>query len=215
MSDRKSIDEIRERIVGDGVILCVRFGGMGGVVDACRAAARGGLRILEITLTTPGWSEVIEELSGDKDLSVGGGTVLTVEEVRAVANAGGQFALSPVFDPAVVDEALRLGLLPMPGAATPGEILAAHRHGAPLVKIFPAGALGGPDYIRAIRGPLPQVPLVPTSGPSSETIADYVAAGAVAVGVGREVFPPGFDLDGAEAAARRVRSAMDLAKGRV
>lgn len=214
MSDRGRVDSVRDRIVLDGVILCVRFGSDRGVADACRAAVRGGVRILEITLTTPGWAGLIEEFSRDEDLLVGGGTVLSAEEVRAVAGAGGRFALSPVFDPAVTDEALRLGLLPMPGAATPGEILAAHRHGAPLVKVFPAGALGGPEYLRAVRGPLPGISLVPTSGPSSETIADYVTAGAVAVGVGREIFPPGFDLGGVERAAHRVRAAMDVAKGR-
>ena len=129
-------------------------------------------------------------------------------EVRQVAEAGGRFALSPVFDPAVMEEARRLGLLGIPGAATPAEILAAHRHGAPAVKIFPAGALGGPAYLRAVRGPLPGIPLVPTSGPRSDNLAEYFAAGAVAVGVGAEVLHPGFTPASVEAAARKVVAAM-------
>jgi len=114
-----------------------------------------------------------------------------------------------VHDPEVVREAHRLGLLAVPGAATPTEILAAHGGGARLVKFFPSAALGGPAFIRAFRGPLPHIPLVPTSGPTAETLADYLDAGAVAVGVGPEVFPPGFTTAHVEAAARRIRHAAD------
>jgi len=176
------------------------------------AAVRGGLSLLEITLTTPGALRAIEALSRENGAIPGGGTVLTPDEVRAVAEAGGRFVLSPVFDRAVVDEAHRLGLLAVPGASTPTEILAAHRHGARMVKVFPAAALGGAAYLRAIRGPLPDIPLVPTNGITAATIADYVAAGAVVVGVGGEVFPPNFTLDHVEAASRRVRHAMDAAR---
>ncbi len=119
---------------------------------------------------------------------------------------------SPIFDPEVVDEAHRLGLLAVPGTATPTEILAAHRHGARLVKVFPSGALGGPDFVRAVRGPLPDVPLVPTSGPTAETLGDYLAAGAAAVGVGAEIFPAGLDPREIEAAACRVRAAFESAR---
>jgi len=111
-----------------------------------------------------------------------------------------------------VHEAHRLGLLAVPGTATPTEILAAHRGGARLVKVFPSGALGGPEFLRAVRGPLPHVPLVPTSGPNAGNLHEYLAAGAVAVGVGREVFPPGFTLQSVEAASRRVREALDAAR---
>jgi uncharacterized protein YunC (DUF1805 family) len=138
--------------------------------------------------------------------------VLDPEDVRRVADTGARFVLSPVFDPEVVDEAHRLGLLAVPGASTPTEILRAHRHGARLVKVFPSGALGGPDYLRAVRGPLPEIPLVPTSGPTSESFAAWLDAGAAAVGVGAEVLPAGFTLDSVEAAARRVRAAFDTAR---
>ncbi len=199
-------------VLADGVFLCVRLSGPVSIVDACRAAVRGGLSMLEITLTTPGALKAMAELARDEGVIAGAGTVLTREEVRAVADAGGRFALSPAFDPEVVEEAHRLGLLAVPGAATASEILAAHRSGAKLVKVFPAAALGGPAYLRAIRGPLPEVRLVPTNGITSETIRDYLAAGAVAVGVGGEVFPQGFTLDHVESASRRIRRAMDAAR---
>jgi 2-dehydro-3-deoxyphosphogluconate aldolase/(4S)-4-hydroxy-2-oxoglutarate aldolase len=120
--------------------------------------------------------------------------------------------MSPVFDAGVVAESHRLGLLAIPGTGTATEILAAHRAGARLVKVFPAGPLGGPDFLRKVRGPLPHIPLVPTSGPAAETIADYVAAGAVAVGVGSEVLGDGRSHERIERSARRVRAAMNAAR---
>lgn len=216
MTQATTADEKIERtvrdVLADGVFLCVRLGAGSPIVEACRAAVRGGLSVLEITLTTPGALEAMGTLARDGNAVVGGGTVLTRDDVRAVAEAGGRFALSPVFDPEVVEESHRLGLLAVPGTATATEILAAHRSGARLVKVFPAAALGGPAYLRAIRGPLPDIPLVPTNGITAETIRDYVAAGAVAVGVGADVFPPGFTLDHAQNAARRIREAMDAAR---
>jgi 2-dehydro-3-deoxyphosphogluconate aldolase/(4S)-4-hydroxy-2-oxoglutarate aldolase len=208
-----AIERTRDACLADGVFLAVRlpFGGAA-LLDACRAAARAGLRLLEITLTTPGALDAIRVLSKEEGLVVGAGTVLTVEAAREVAAAGACFAMSPTFDPAVVAETHRLGMLAVPGTGTATEIFAAHRSGARLVKVFPAGPLGGPDFLRKVRGPLPDVPLVPTSGPTAETIAEYVAAGAAAVGVGGEVFPPGFTLDGVAAAARRLRESMDRAR---
>lgn len=208
----KRIARTRERLLDDGVILCIRMGEGDAVLESCEAAARGGLRTLEVTLTTPNALDIIRTLASRQDLLVGAGTVLSRQAVRNVARAGGQFVLSPVFDPDVFEEAGRVGLLAIPGTATPTEILAAYRSGATLVKVFPAGPLGGPAFLRAVRGPLPEVPLIPTSGPTSETIADYVAAGAVAVGVGSEVFPPNYTLEFVEQAARRVRQAMDSAR---
>ena len=206
------IERTREELLADGIILCIRMQDEGVVIDACRAAAAGGLRVLEITLTTPGALGIIRTLSTDEHLLVGAGTALTTEDVAAVDEAGGRFVLSPVFDSEVVDEARRRGLLAVPGAATPKEILAAWRHGASLVKVFPSGALGGPAFLRAVRGPLGHVPLIPTSGPTSDTMDEWVAAGAVAVGVGPEVFCEGFTPESVESAARRVRTAMDRAR---
>jgi len=207
-----SIERTREAALRDGVFLAVRLSSATGAAEACRAAARGGLTLLEITLTTPGALGILRELAGDPGLTVGAGTVLTVDDARSAADAGARFAMSPVLDPEVVEEAHRLGLLAIPGAGSATEILRAHRLGARLVKVFPSGPIGGAEFLRKVRGPLPHVPLVPTSGPTRETVADYVAAGAVAVGVGSEVLPEGFAVDAVEEAARRMRAAMDAAR---
>jgi len=211
MTTDQVIQQTLDAVIADGVVLCIRLNDETILTDMCRAAARGGLRVLEVTLTSPGALDTIRDLKGE-DVVAGAGTVLTPDDVRAVAASGGRFVLSPVFDREVVDEAHRLGLLAVPGATTPSEILASHRHGALMVKVFPSGPIGGPDYIKAVRGPLPDVKLLPTSGATSETLKDYLDVGAAAVGIGAEVFPPGFTLETVELAARRVRNAMDDAR---
>jgi 2-dehydro-3-deoxyphosphogluconate aldolase / (4S)-4-hydroxy-2-oxoglutarate aldolase len=212
MNEQQLIENTVRDVLADGVFLCVRLGADTPLIEACSAAVRGGLKVLEITLTTPGAMEAIAHFAHGGEAIVGAGTALTVDDVRNVARVGGRFVLSPVFDPEVVDEAHRLGLLAVPGTSTPTEIVAAHRHGARLVKVFPAACLGGANYIRAIRGPLPGIPLVPTNGITADTIVEYIEAGAVAVGVGAEVFSKEFTLDHIEDAARRVRHAMDSAR---
>jgi 2-dehydro-3-deoxyphosphogluconate aldolase/(4S)-4-hydroxy-2-oxoglutarate aldolase len=206
------INETRKAVLADGLILAVRLGVGVDVLEACRAAARGGLWVLEITLTTPGAFEVIAELAGDENLIVGGGTVLTEKDVERVATAGGCFALSPVFDPEVTRAAAQSGLLAIPGTATPREALEAYRCGSEIVKVFPSAALGGPEYLRALRGPLPDIGLIPTSGPNAENLDEYLAAGAIAVGVGREVFAAGFTPESIEQEARKLRRAMERAR---
>ena len=206
------IAHTRQALLDDGIILCIRRPERDGVLEACRAAVKGGLRVLEITLTTPGALDLIRTLSDEADLLVGAGTVLGSEDVDAVAEAGGRFVLSPVCDIDVLDAAREGGLLAVPGAATPKEILSASRCGASLVKVFPSGALGGPAFLRAVRGPLGHIDMIPTSGPTSDTMDEWVAAGAAAVGVGPEVFCEGFTLASVETAARRIRAAMDRAR---
>jgi len=206
-------DQIREtliHILDEGVVVAVRLGPGAPLVDVCRALARGGLRVFELTLTTPGALDAIRALASDESLVVGGGTVLSPGDARRVADAGGCFAFSPVIDTGVIRQARKLGMVAVPGTATPTEALAAYNHDADLVKVFPAGPLGGADYIRKLRGPLPDIPLVPTSGPTADSLADYLDAGAVAVGVGGdELFPLGFTLQSVEQAARRVREEFD------
>jgi 2-dehydro-3-deoxyphosphogluconate aldolase/(4S)-4-hydroxy-2-oxoglutarate aldolase len=212
MGASEQILRTRDAILEAGVILCVRLGADAPLLGACGAAVKGGLRVLELTLTTPGALDAIRTLAREGDSLVGAGTVLTRQDVADVAEAGGRFVMSPVFDAGVVDAAHACGLLAVPGAATPSEILTARRHGAHLVKVFPAGALGGPDYLRALRGPLPDPLLVPTSGPDSGNLSAYVDAGASAVGVGAEVFPPDFNLASVEEAARRIAQAWAAAR---
>lgn len=210
MNSAHTIESTLHAIYDRGIILCVRLGPEIPVLDATRAAAAGGLTVIEMTLTTPGALEAIEMLAKEKHLLVGGGTILTARDVRSVADAGARFIMSPVFDTSVLDEAERHGILAIPGASTSTEIITAYRAGARVVKVFPAAQLGGPDFLKAVRGPLPHIPLIPTSGPTAETLADYFAAGASAVGVGGEVFHAGFSLESVNAAAKRVHDAFDF-----
>ena len=155
--------------------------------QALAAAVRGGFRVLEVTLSTPGAVELIADLVKDDRLLVGAGTVLTVEQARAVAQAGARFLVSPVLDDDVLAEATKLGCLMMPGCATPTELWRAHRAGAPVQKLFPAPA-GGPTWLRSVLAPMPFLRVVPTNGVDTDNAAEWLAAGALAVGVNRSLF---------------------------
>jgi 2-dehydro-3-deoxyphosphogluconate aldolase/(4S)-4-hydroxy-2-oxoglutarate aldolase len=149
----------------------------------------GGISVLEITMTVPGAARVIESLTqryGDAAI-VGAGTVLDAETARACILAGAQFIVSPALDPATIACCRRYGVVVLPGALTPTEVVQAWSAGADFVKVFPAGALGGASYIRALKAPLPQIELVPTGGVSLATAADLLRAGASALGVGAEL----------------------------
>ena len=148
---------------------------------AMEAAVRGGFRIVEFTLNTPGALARIGEFAHRSDLVVGAGTVLTVDDARSAVERGAQFLVSPVVDRDVIRAAAELEVAMMPGTHTPTEMLLAHRLGAPLQKLFPAPGLG-PDYVRACLGPLPFLRIVPTSGVSADNAAAYLEAGAHAVG---------------------------------
>ena len=139
-------------------------------------------------MTVPGALEVISELAKTMpEVLVGAGTVLNKMMARQCADAGAQFLVTPGFNRATVVEAKRLGLLVMAGALTPTEVMAAWSSGADFVKVFPCGNVGGATYLKALKGPLPQVPLVPTGGVNLETATDYIRAGAAALGVGGEL----------------------------
>jgi 2-dehydro-3-deoxyphosphogluconate aldolase / (4S)-4-hydroxy-2-oxoglutarate aldolase len=157
--------------------------------DALSAAVRGGFRALEVTLSTPGAIEIIADLARDKQLLIGAGTVLTVEQARAAVQAGARFVVSPVIDTQVVVEAARLGAIAIPGCGTATELWTAHRAGAPLQKLFPAPA-GGPAWLRAVLAPMPFLRLIPTNGVDADNAAEWLAAGAFAVGCVRSLFPP-------------------------
>lgn len=151
------------------------------VEPAMEAAVRGGFRVIEFTLTTPGALGCIERFSARAGLVVGAGTVIEVDDVDNAVRAGARFLVSPVVDEAVIERAVELGVAIMPGTSTPTEMLRAWRAGAVLQKIFPAPA-GGPAFARACLGPLPFLRLVPTSGVDRENAAAWLAAGAWAVG---------------------------------
>lgn len=191
----------------------IRADSMEQALMAARAAHRGGLRLIEVTFSVPDAPQVIsllrEELPGSM---VGAGTVLRVEQARAAAEAGAEFVVAPDTNPEVVRFCKDRGVLACPGAATPTEIMTALRLGADLVKVFPAGLLGGPAYLRALREPLAGVRLVATGGVNAENAAEYLAAGAFAVGMGGEIFPRAAlaagDVDAVERAARECVAAV-------
>jgi len=158
-------------------------------MPAMRAAIAAGFRICEFTLTIPSALELINELSREEGLIVGAGTVLTVDDARRAVDAGACFLVSPVVDETVIEEAGRLGVASMPGAYTPTEMLRAHNCGASLVKLFPMPA-DGLAYLKAVRGPLPFLPIVPTSGVDATNVAEFLAIGAHAVGFVAPLFDP-------------------------
>src|SRR5438270_4938183 len=184
---RNSMDKkaVRARIVEVGIVPVVRAASARDALAAVEAVCEGGITIVEITMTVPGAVEVIRELtkSGDSGVLVGAGTVLNAEMARQCFDAGAQFLVSPGLNVETVKLAGREGKLMMAGALTPTEILAAWTAGSDFVKVFPCGQVGGAKYIKALKGPLPQIPLVPTGGVNLNTAAEFSDAGAAALGI--------------------------------
>ena len=172
-----------------GIIPVVRAKSADEAMKAIDAIREGGISVLEITMTVPGAVGVIEEVSkryGSEAL-VGAGTVLDGETARACILAGARFIVSPSFDSETIAVCRRYGTAVMPGALTPTEVVHAWSAGADFVKVFPAGAVGGASYIKALKAPLPQIELIPTGGVSLKTAADFIKAGASALGVGADL----------------------------
>jgi Entner-Doudoroff aldolase len=151
------------------------------VIPAMEAAVSGGFRIVEFTLTTPGALDAIAHFSKNPDLLVGAGTVLTEAQARQAVSAGAKFLVSPITDPEIIHVAAAMGVLSMPGAQTPTELYLAHRSGAELQKLFPAPA-GGPSWVKAVRGPLPMLRIVPTHGVDEHNVSEWFQAGVFGVG---------------------------------
>jgi len=156
---------------------------------AMDAAVRGGFKVIEFTLSVPGVFELIKEFSQREGLLVGAGTVLRPEDARRAVDAGATFIVSPVVDEAVISEAVSMDVAAMPGTHTATEMLRAHRAGAKLQKLFPAPG-GGPQYVRAMLGPLPFLRIVPTNGVDETNVGDWLAAGVFAVGFVATLFLP-------------------------
>jgi 2-dehydro-3-deoxyphosphogluconate aldolase/(4S)-4-hydroxy-2-oxoglutarate aldolase len=163
----------------------VRFHEGGDLAGTVAALTRGGVEAVELTIDTPGALAAVSD-AARAGRTVGVGTVVTAEQVRASADAGARFVVSPALVPEVVEAALELGLEPLPGVFTATELLQALAAGSRAVKLFPASA-GGPGYVRALRGPFPAVPVVPTGGVRIDEIEAYFAAGATAVALGSEL----------------------------
>ena len=182
-------DQVRQKIVDVGICPVIRAATAEQALAACEAVRAGGIPVVEITMTVPGAIEVISEVSKrmGADVLVGAGTVTHAETARRCIQAGAQFLVSPGFDQETVTLAKFEQKLIMAGALTPTEVITAWKAGADFVKIFPCGNLGGPKYIKALKGPLPHVPMIPTGGVNLQTAADFIRAGAVALGIGGEL----------------------------
>ena len=180
---------VRERIVEIGVVPVVRASSPREARMAADAVCEGGIPVVEITMTVPGAVEVIRELTktGSSDVLVGAGTVLNAGAARRCLDAGAQFLVSPGLNLPMVELARKEGKVVMAGALTPTEIMAAWEAGSDLIKVFPCGQVGGAKYIKALKGPFPQIPLVPTGGVDLNTAGEFIEAGAAALGVGGEL----------------------------
>jgi 2-dehydro-3-deoxyphosphogluconate aldolase/(4S)-4-hydroxy-2-oxoglutarate aldolase len=185
MSKAQVVQTIRDV----GIIPVVRAQSADEAMVAIDAIREGGISLLEITMTVPGALDVIEKVSAryGAEALVGAGTVLDGETARACILAGAQFVVSPSLDLETIAVCRRYGIAVMPGALTPTEVVQAWSAGADFVKVFPAGALGGASYIKSLKAPLPQIELVPTGGVSLKTAADFIKAGASALGVGADL----------------------------
>ena len=183
------IQQSRERITEIGIIPVVRASSPAEARAAAEAICAGGIQVVEITMTVPGAVDVIAELvrAIGKEILIGAGTVLDVETARKCLGAGAEFIVSPGLDIPTVEFVRGEKKLMMAGALTPTEVITAWRAGSDFVKVFPCGNVGGAKYIKALKGPLPQVLMVPTGGVNLDTAADFIRAGAAALGVGGEL----------------------------
>jgi 2-dehydro-3-deoxyphosphogluconate aldolase / (4S)-4-hydroxy-2-oxoglutarate aldolase len=203
---------LESTVLGPGSLIgIVRFHEGGDVVGAMAALVRGGIEQVEVTIDTPGALEAVAVAAGE-GRTVGVGTIVDSEQVRAAAAAGARFVVSPGLVPEVIETALTLGLEPMPGVFTATEILTAAATGARVMKLFPASS-GGPSYLRALRGPFPTIAIIPTGGVRIEEVQAYLQAGATAIAlgsdlVGRVAPRSDADLDWIAAQAARATAAV-------
>lgn len=184
-------ETVRTRIEQIGIVPAIRLSSAEDASFAVDAVSESGIPIAEVTMTTPGAIEVISKFARNKpELIVGAGTVLDVETARRCLDAGAKFLTSPGVNIQVVDFAVKHDVVVFPGALIPTDIMAAWHAGADFVKLFPCSLLGGPSYIRTLKTPFPQIPLIATGGITQGNAADFILAGAVAVGIGRDLINP-------------------------
>lgn len=181
--------DVMTRIREIGIIPVVRASSADEALAVVEAIRDGGIPMLEITMTVPGAVGVIAELTGrlGDDVLVGAGTVLDAGAAKQCVDAGAKFIVSPSLDIPTIEACRRMHVPVFPGALTPTEILTAWKAGASAVKVFPANAVGGASYLESVKAPLPQVELIPTGGVNLKTVAELIAAGAFALGVGADL----------------------------
>ena len=181
--------EVIAKIIEIGVVPVVRASSAEEAMRAIDAIKEGGVPVLEITMTVPGAIKVMEQVAdkfGD-EVVLGAGTVLDPETARACILAGATFIVSPALNLKTIELCQRYSVPICPGALTPTEVVTAWEAGADVVKIFPCGNVGGPKYIKALKGPFPQIEMIPTGGVNLETAGEFLKAGACAVAVGGEL----------------------------
>jgi 2-dehydro-3-deoxyphosphogluconate aldolase / (4S)-4-hydroxy-2-oxoglutarate aldolase len=184
-------EEVCARIVSIGILPGIRVSTADDALFAAHQMVKWGIPVVELTMTVPGAIEVIAELvRTSPELMVGAGTVLDVETARACLDAGAAFITSPGMDIDIVEFTVRNNVASIPGALTPSEVMAARKAGADLIKIFPCVQVGGPDYIRALKAPFPHVPFIASGGVNQLTAADFIRAGAAALGIRGDLIPP-------------------------
>jgi 2-dehydro-3-deoxyphosphogluconate aldolase/(4S)-4-hydroxy-2-oxoglutarate aldolase len=181
--------DVLQRIRDTGLIPVVRAESADQALRAVEAIKAGGVDVLEVTMTVPGAIGVIEQLAKTygAEALIGAGTVLDPETARACIQAGAQFIVSPALSEETIAFCREQNVAVFPGALTPTEVVRAWNAGADAVKVFPAGAVGGASYLKALKAPLPQIELVPTGGVNLKTAADFIKAGAMALGVGADL----------------------------
>jgi 2-dehydro-3-deoxyphosphogluconate aldolase/(4S)-4-hydroxy-2-oxoglutarate aldolase len=181
--------QILQKINRVGLVPVLRAPSADAAIAAAAAIEAGGVPVLEVTMTVPGAIEVIAAVvkSSQGRVLVGAGTVLDAETARACILAGAQFVVSPALNVKTIELCQRYSIPVIPGALTPTEIVTAWEAGADVVKVFPCSAVGGAKYLSALRGPLPQIDLIPTGGVSLSTAAEFLSAGAFALGVGSDL----------------------------
>jgi 2-dehydro-3-deoxyphosphogluconate aldolase/(4S)-4-hydroxy-2-oxoglutarate aldolase len=183
--------EVCARIAEVGILPAARVSAEGDARFAAEIIYRSGIPVIEITMTVPGAIDVIAHVAKTlPDMVVGAGTVLDTETAQRCLDAGAKFITSTGLVMDVVEFAVKNGITVMPGAMTPSEVIAAWRAGGDFVKIFPCAQLGGPDYIRALKVPLPKIKLIATGGVNQQTAANFIVAGASVIGIGGELMPP-------------------------
>lgn len=180
-----------QRVLDCGIVAVVRSNDSSQLVEVCKALVAGGVDVAEITFTVPGALEVlaaVRKALGDR-LLLGAGTVLDTETARAAILAGAEYLVSPTLNLDVIRLAKRYGKMIMPGVYTPTEALTAWEAGADILKVFPAEIVG-PAFFKAMKGPLPQLRLMPTGGVDLNTAASFLEAGAVCLGIGSQLIEP-------------------------
>jgi 2-dehydro-3-deoxyphosphogluconate aldolase/(4S)-4-hydroxy-2-oxoglutarate aldolase len=202
-------DQILSFITDVGIVPVVRAASTAEALTAIEAVYRGGIRAAEVTMTVPGALRVLEQCAdqfGDR-LVLGAGTVLDPETARACMLAGAQFFATPGLRVSTIEMVRRYAQVAIPGALTPTEVLTAWESGADIVKVFPCGNVGGPAYIKALKGPFPQIEMMPTGGVNLKTAGEFLKAGACAIGVGGELVDT---KGGGEQIEQRARQYLEI-----